>query len=577
VNVLLLHPEDPLTTLPAGRWDLIVDLARAPAERYRQWSHQVDCQVISLYDFAEEVEDLYRLRQLLRPWMMQVVDGHGIDWWDVLSLEMAPAIQQLMLIRRLAQGLDGNCRLFMKRSHFLASALQDLLRVPLRTAEAPLQTSLRRVRRYGERFAQLDSAAMKQVIRDKIEARNIMPRFRLTRRHRERPAILLPTAYVNGSRMALAYAAQLPDCEFILAATRRCGPHVSLPPNVQAKSLRPYFGSVGKSEIATLRESWERVRGRLVGSDEMFRVADRVGVFRRIPALLRWGVGLRDAWNRFFEHENISGCLCTDDSNPPTRIPLLLAKKRGLPALACHHGALDYAAAFKTHHPDCYIAKTEMEQDYLLHIGQVDREKIIAAAPQVPDRVPRFVNHASEKDWLVFFTEPYANFGWRVHEVYADLLPRLCWLAQACGLKLVFKLHPFESIKGFRRILGRYLPKQQAQIEVISGAPSDQLWTRIRFALTVQSSIALESTALGIPVFLCAWLRDGYSGYVGQYARFGVGRVLETPGEFKEIPRLLRTQNVTSFARPTRWRTIGPTALASLFSGNLTFPFADCC
>ena len=117
-------------------------------------------------------------------------------------------------------------------------------------------------------------------------------------------------------------------------------------------------------------------------------------------------------------------------------------------------------------------------------------------------------------------------------------------------------------------MLRRHLAEQERQIEVIAGPPSDQLWQNIRVAMTVQSSIALECAALGIPVFLCAWLRDAYSGYVGQYARFGVGRVLQSPEQIDEIPRLMRTGAATSFVKHMPWKTIGREGLADLLSGR---------
>jgi hypothetical protein len=176
--------------------------------------------------------------------------------------------------------------------------------------------------------------------------------------------------------------------------------------------------------------------------------------------------------------------------------------------------------------------------------------------------------------WLVFFTEPYQNYGWRSDEVYRDLLPRLCALAQSCGLKLVFKLHPFESVKGHRRMLRRLIPEREHQIGVLAGPPSDQMWNRTRLALTVQSSTALECDALDIPVFLCAWLRDPYSGYVQQYARFGVGHVLESEEQIADIPRLLANDEKMSHQRACS-TVIDSDDFAALLSGTFSLPVAS--
>jgi hypothetical protein len=190
---------------------------------------------------------------------------------------------------------------------------------------------------------------------------------------------------------------------------------------------------------------------------------------------------------------------------------------------------------------------------------------------------PPLLQNAARRSapWLAFFTEPYESYGWRSDEVYRDLLPRLRSLAQTCGLRLVFKLHPFESIKGHRRMLRRLLPEHDREIDVIAGVPSNQLWYNTRFALTVQSSTALECVAAGIPVFLCAWLRDSYSEYVRQYARFGAGQVLESPEEIGEIPRLLERQSGKSFQPHSNRRPTDSGQLADLFSGTYSLPVAS--
>jgi hypothetical protein len=58
-------------------------------------------------------------------------------------------------------------------------------------------------------------------------------------------------------------------------------------------------------------------------------------------------------------------------------------------------------------------------------------------------------------------------------------------------------------------------------------------------AVTVESTVAFEGAAVGIPAFLCGWLRHPYSGYVRQYVSFGVGRMLEFPDDLLRIPDML--------------------------------------
>ncbi len=67
MRVLLLHPEDELPAeRTGGKWDLVVDLGRAPLATYERWGAQTGGRVISLYDFARDFEDLHRVRELLQ-------------------------------------------------------------------------------------------------------------------------------------------------------------------------------------------------------------------------------------------------------------------------------------------------------------------------------------------------------------------------------------------------------------------------------------------------------------------------------------------------------------------------------
>jgi len=568
VKVLLLHSDDTFPLIGhSERWDLVVDFARAPAATHESWSRQAGCPLFNLCQFAEEIEDLQRVRQLLQLGTGYMVDGWGIDWWEVLSLEIVSQLQQFMLVHRLSKKLSANCELYSSRPHPLATALARLLGTRLTILETRVQSVIHRARRYHDALAHLDTAQFGQVLEDKFDTNHSIRR-RFTRRGRTsgRPVILLPSAYSNVSRAALSHAELLPGLQFLLVHSRSNARITSLPPNVRSSSLTPYFVPRDKQETACLLEAWNSLRKQLVDGAEEFNTADAVGVLGRIPALLPWGIALRDAWSQVFESENVTACLCGDDSNPPSSIPLIMAKKRGLPALACHHGALDYMMAIKANHADCYLVKSEMEGDYLRCICHLDPEKIAIVGPT--SSKPLLWQRVARRSapWLVFFTEPYQTYWWRSDEVYRDLLPRLCSLAQTCGLRLVFKLHPFESIKGHRRMLRRLVPELERQIEVLAGPPSDQLWNTTQLALTVQSSTATECAALGIPVFLCAWLRDPYSGYVQQFARFDVGYVLESSEEIAKIPGLLESQNQKPFQQQTVRSAMDSDDLVHVFS-----------
>ena len=567
MRVLLLHPEDDLPAERTGRkWDLIVDLGRAPLPTYERWAAQTGCRVISLYDFANDVEDLHRIRELLQLGMGQWVDGLGIDWWDVLSLMIEPDLRQLMLIGGLARELQGGCELCASRSTSLGTALRTLTGTKLVRVETGFRPVMRWVRHYRDVFSQLDRAQMSQACQDKFDREHFVRRRLARNRPTSRyPVVLLPSAYVNVSRTAASYAALLPDDRFLLVYARNSARLKTVPSNISTTSLDSYFVTADKRETAALAKTWESLQIRLVAGAQEYSAANATGVLDRIPGLMRWGIAVRDAWSQVFKSETVLGCLCADDSNPYTRLPLILARNRGIPTLACHHGALDSKMAVKVAHADAYLAKGEIERDFLLRSCGVAPEKVVLGGqgmPSVPERAKPVAR--STESWMVFFSEPYQAAGWRTEEVYRDLLPKLWSLAQSCGLKLVFKIHPFESVKGHRSILRKYLPREEPGIGVIAGAPSPQLWSNTRFALTVQSTVALQGAALGIPVFLCSWLRDSSAGYVEQFSRFGIGHILDSTDELSQVPRLLEMKGKTVQRRPALWETMEPAKLRDL-------------
>jgi hypothetical protein len=573
LKVLLLHPDDaPPSSAPSARWDVIVDFGRAPNSTYDRWHGETGCPLFSLYRFAQEVDDLRFLQGLLQFGTGRMVDHLGIDWWDVLSLELVPQLQQLMLAHRLSKELDASCELYASRPHPVATALQQLLGVRLTILQTRFQAVIQRARQYHTAFSSLDPVQLAQVLVDKFDSDHSIRR-RFTRRGYKsgEPVVLLPSAYINVSRVGVSYAEMLPDHQFLLVRARNNAKVSPLPPNVRSTSLAPYFVPSDKQEMICLLESWKKLRKHLAGADEIFSLAGAnglLGLLGQVPSLLRWGLALRGAWNQVFESENVTACLSCDDSNPPSSIPLIMAKKRGLPALACHHGALNYHMAIKTNQADVYLVKNDMEQDYLRRICNIAPEKTVIAPPLSSRRLPLQGFARSSAPWLVFFTEPYQSNGWRSDEVYRDLLPRLCALAKTCGLRLAFKLHPFDNVKGHRKMLRRFVPEHERQIEVLAGPPSDHLWNNIRVALTVQSSTVLECVALGIPAFLCSWLRDPWSGYVQQYVRFGIGHVLESPEQIVGIPTLIERENQESLHPQTARTGIDTDALAHLFLGK---------
>jgi len=234
--------------------------------------------------------------------------------------------------------------------------------------------------------------------------------------------------------------------------------------------------------------------------------------------------------------------MCGDDSNPFTRLPVLLARQQGIPTLDFHHGALDGRFLIKELPSDLYLAKGEMERDYLVRICRLPAERVVLAGPARRQSIP---SHERGKDsdegsLILFFSEPYESGGWRAEEIYRELLPPLARLAREFGRKLVVKLHPFESRHERMALTAKVLPPSEAAlVDVVEGPLKSQLVLKAWFAVTVESSTVIDCSLLGVPCFVCEWLNSSPYGYTRQYARFGVGRILKSPEELYELPRRL--------------------------------------
>jgi hypothetical protein len=573
-RVLLLHPEDryPMPGLP-DFWDLIVDFGRAAPDTHLRWGRNAGCRVLSIFDFAEDLEDLYRTKELLQFGMGGLVDRFGIDWWDVLSIMIFPEFMNLMMVQRLATKIGSHCELYMSRPISGAYALSWFLGVPLHNLEGRSRSWQRRTQHYFRGITRLDPAQTLQILQDKFDRTHSL-RSRLTRRPRSprKPIVLLPSAYGNVSRTAISFAAAFPDNHFQLVYARAIARVEPVPRNVQTSSLDAYFTPVNKSEIASLSQGWMAVRKRMISAGDEFAAADKIGVLGRISSLLPWGIAMRDAWMNVFDAEDVIACLSADDSNPYTRLPLIVAQKRNVPAIACHHGALDYSVAVKKNHADVYLTKSEMERHYVTDVCRMQPDALIAGPFEFADDFQQVDPFASSRSWLVFFSE-YSTAPWRGEEMYRELMPAMAALANRCGLQLVLKIHPFENKKSYQRWVKRYLPAELGRaVSIVTGPPSVELWSKARFAITIQSTAAMECHARGIPVFLCKWLRELHCAYQEQFARFGIGRVLQTADEIAEIPRLLESWKAEPMPGIAPGRKLVATKLQDLFQLRAVSP-----
>ena len=121
--------------------------------------------------------------------------------------------------------------------------------------------------------------------------------------------------------------------------------------------------------------------------------------------------------------------------------------------------------------------------------------------------------------------------------MYRELLPPLCQLARASGRDVVIKLHPFESLSQRRRMVQDILTAEDGRlVTVVDGPLTDELLAQAWFGITVESTTVMDCLQNGIQCFLCGWLTLWPFEYVQQYARFGVGEVLQSVEEVAGIP-----------------------------------------
>jgi hypothetical protein len=545
LKTLLVHPEDSPCSGPwAGeKWDLIVDLGRSPALTRSAWQERLNSPILQLDTLWRGIEDFESIRQLLHAGRNQLLDEIGLDWWDLVSVLIYPELRDAVLLRRLLERLDATAELYATRQSWPASGVALLLQRPLRTFPDTSRPSP--FRHYRDALRRFSFDQLAQIFLDKYDLRyRWRSRFAARRRGVPGPFVLLPSAYTNVSRTAMAYASMLPEQSFLLVATRRSGTHFDPAPNVTCASLAAYAAAPEpKAEYLEILGKWRNLQPSL----KRFREIDllfRAGQMESFPNHFRDGLTIRNAWRNVLSEERISAVMCGDDSNIYTRLPVLLARQQGIPTLDFHHGALDGRFLMKNLSSDLYLAKGEMERDYLVRVCRLPAERVIVAGPPLPrsfpahDRVEK--ERKDESSLILFFSEPYEVGRLRTEDIYRELLPPLARLAREFGRKLVVKLHPFESRAERMELVAKVLPPEYgALVDVLDGPFTPELVARAWFAVTVESTVVIDCSLLGVPCFLCEWLNLSPYGYTGQYARFGIGRILNSPEQLNEIPRLV--------------------------------------
>jgi hypothetical protein len=574
MRILLIHSEDDpesgaWASLP---WDRIVDLGLGGVNSYARWSRRFQCPVTTLKSPRDGADGLGRVRDLLGLGCGRLIDEQGLDWWEIMSILLHGELETLILLQGFVPTVESADEVYVSRPGLHASLLQCLRAggvnvFPLRRGAE--KSGLGHYVRVSNR---LSAPQIIDVFWDKYDA-GYQWRGRLARKRppSTRPVVLLPTAYVNVSRTGVAYAKTFPEENFLLVSTRQSGWVEDLPKNMAGAWLSSYASMRDRSaENAAMNSRLQSLLNELGGVAEL-EILNRLGYLESFPHRFRHGLEVRDAWRNVLDTEPVEAVLCADDSNPYTRIPLLLARARGLPSVACHHGALDGRYVFKRSYGDVIWAKGKMEEDYLVRKCGVPEEQVEIGAPALPANW----NGAEKWDrqefrpYLVFFSELYEASGGRCEELYRDVLPAMADLALATGRELVVKLHPAESERERNRVLARILSKEQRSMaRVVSGPLSEDLLAKTWFGVTILSTVAMECAIRGIPCFLCKWLEFSAHGYVEQFIRFGVGIGLENPGAIGTIPQQLREHTRRTNVVENYWQPVSSGRLRELIAGS---------
>jgi len=584
MKILLVHPDDSVEVgaWAATRWDMAIDLGWSGRHAYAEQCERLGFRVLSIYDLLDHAQHRCRMREILTLGLNQVVDSESVDWWDAFSPFPYRQLDQLLLSAAITEQIPDHAEIFATRPHFTLAALALLLN----KKTSPAEMNRRNIKTFspgGPGFRMHSRRWLKAVLTLRPEQLTEIAfdkwdlDYRL-RRHFVRqpkpssaPAILLPSAYRNVSWAQVAYARMLPHRRFLLVVTRRNGRLPKLPGNVELRSLASYAPRHLPSfdhEYAQLLSRWQDLQNGRFENNRVLRAARELRVFDGFAGFLQSGLRVRDAWREVFAREPITAVLSADENNPYTRLPIMLARSRNLPTVFCDHGALNMSLAIRPALSGTYLLKGEMARDYIVERCGLSPSKVVVGGPLEthsagPPSAP------TQRDWIVYYSEPYELSSSRSATFYTELLPELCRLARLVNRKVIVKLHPFESRRTRTALIHKVLPAEQRSLVEVRGGPmAPDLFARAWCSLTVESSVAVESTLNGVPCFLCSWFDASWYDYGKQFAKYSAGYPLDSPQQIREIPQLLERLQITEATRRGLQTSISPQRLESVLSAK---------
>ena len=533
--------------------------------------------MLSIYDLLDHARHRQQLRELLGVGLGQLVDSELIDWWDLFSGPLYQRLELVMLASILAGQVPENAEIFVTRPDFVTNALSLLRRCDVNVLATPRRAGFAtRALRLLKKASVLGPSQIADIAFDKYDADYRVRRLVSPRRLKSAAGlVLLPSAYINVSRAQLAYAQMLPHRRFLLVATRRSSRQVRPSANVQVRSLASYAHGASEPtqvERLGLLKKWEELQRDRFPTDRILRLASTLGMFEAFPAFLKTGLRVRDAWREVVAKEAVEAVLSADENNPFTRLPVVLARSRKVRTVSCDHGALNMTFGIRREYSDTFLASGEMARDYMINWCGLPAQKIFIGGPQrAPASFPAAgpAAPARNRDWIVFYSEAYEVSSARTQTLYSELLPELCNLARQTNRKVVVKLHPFESLRGRKSLIDNTLsPHDRALVEMREGPMTADLFERAWFSVTVESSVAVESTTNGVPCFLCSWFDASWYDYGKQYAKYSAGHRLDSPQSIPQIPRMLEEIRITDATKQALHTSISCEQLDSLLFGK---------
>jgi hypothetical protein len=572
MKILLVHPEDDPEIGPWSSlaWDRIVDIGLGGVSTYARWTKRFHCPVSPLGFLRDRLDDLRRVREVIGFGCGRLIDDQGLDWWEMTATQVHGEIERFLLMQQFVQSLGSSDQIYVSRPGIHASLVDAVL--GKRVHVFPLRRGAGKggLGHYARITKRLSPSQVIDIFWDKYDAGyQLRGRFAQKRWGRKRHAVLLPTAYVNVSRTEMAYANTFPEENFLLVTTRRSGWVRHPPRNVETAWLSSYASLRDRSrELGEMEGGWRSLLRRLESVPE-YRILNSLGRLDFFMQWIRHGFEVRDAWVNVFEREELQGVLCADDSNPYTRLPVLLAQKYRLPNIACHHGALDGRYFFKRACADVIWARGQMEEDYLVRCCGVPQERVEIGAPELPQNGIGAAGSSGRefRPYLLFLSEATDQSGGRSEEFYRDILPQLADMALATGRTLIVKLHPAESKRERAGMIARILSfRQISATRLVSGPLTEDLLSKAWFGITILSTVAMECAVRGIPCFLCTWLECWPYGYVKQFIRFEVGIGLNHPDEIRKIPEYLESYEVRHEVREICWRPVAAERLEEILN-----------